>query len=389
VDGGIGVRDEIAQARSDGIGFGQPGDHLAGAVEGDDAAPAVDHGDQGADGAQDGVGELLLPRQALVGGAQVGERRVAGLLGGSADRDVALDADEVGQHLPGVEHRGNQQLIPEGRAVLAVVADGGDALAPLGDGLANGVEPRLVGVVAVQEAAVAADHLVGGVAGDVGEGRVGVDDGHVLGLGIDDDDALAGGLDGVVAQAHRRLGLAQVALAADGGGDIVDLQHAAGAGPAQGAHGGRLLDGFAVGRAGQRQDAAVQLVGQHRGEADGAALLDGLQQHRGDVVAKQLVQGAALGVGRRAAAAPGQPAVPEGDPAGGVKQRHATVQRVEHGVLARRCHLVRTHDSAFPFPRRLSPRLPADRRRWRPGTPRPSAGRRRRPGSPAGCATSG
>ena len=113
---------------------------------------------------------------------------------------VGLHADEGHQAPVAVEHRRDGQLVPEGGAVLAVVQQRrGDRLL-LAQRLAELLHPGGVGGRALQEPAVAADDLLGAVAGDPGEGRVDPDQGVVGLAGVGDGEGDVGGDDGAVAQ---------------------------------------------------------------------------------------------------------------------------------------------------------------------------------------------
>jgi len=86
--------------------------------------------------------------------------------------DVVHDADVVRRAAVEVGHRRDQQLVPEERAVLAVIAQHGAHLAVRDERLADRDEAFLVAIVAVQEAAVESDHFDRIVARDAPERRV-------------------------------------------------------------------------------------------------------------------------------------------------------------------------------------------------------------------------
>src|ERR671916_2291626 len=77
-----------------------------------------------------------------------------------------------------VVDRGEPQLVPEQGAVLAVVAQEDLAVAPLPEGGAHLQQGRLVSVGPLQETAIAADNLPGGVTGHEFEAAVDVDEGR-------------------------------------------------------------------------------------------------------------------------------------------------------------------------------------------------------------------
>jgi hypothetical protein len=94
------------------------------------------------------------------GGPLGGQVQLALLLGLHPDRHVGLDADEVGQPALRVVHGRDGQLVPEGRAVLAVVEQrDGEVLLAL-QRVPDALHVGRVGVRALQEAAVAAEHLL-------------------------------------------------------------------------------------------------------------------------------------------------------------------------------------------------------------------------------------
>jgi hypothetical protein len=102
-------------------------------------------------------------------------------------------------------HRGEPQFVPEGSAVLPVIAQENLAIAPFSEGGAHHQQGRLVPVVALQEAAVAAEHVLGGVASHELEAAVDVDEGLIGSRGIADGDAVAAGGNRPVQQAQLPL----------------------------------------------------------------------------------------------------------------------------------------------------------------------------------------
>jgi hypothetical protein len=92
-----------------------------------------------------------------------------------------LGGEEIDQ-LPGlVVHRRNEQGIPEGRAVLAVIEDFHRDIAPLGDRRLDLPDHMPVGVRPLEKAAVVPVDVLGGVAGHFEKGVIGEDD-RVVGL---------------------------------------------------------------------------------------------------------------------------------------------------------------------------------------------------------------
>src|SRR5215213_5075228 len=122
-------------------------------------------------------------------------------LGEFALGDVLLYPDEVGDAPPVVAHRGDAQLLPEQRAVLAVVAHRNPAISAFPDGRPHLFEGGLAPVVALQEATVAPDDLLGRVAGYALEGGVGVDDRVVGPVWVGDEDAGPRRFDGALQHA--------------------------------------------------------------------------------------------------------------------------------------------------------------------------------------------
>src|SRR5262249_13604415 len=93
-----------------------------------------------------------------------------------------------------------------------------------------------IGVLALEQTAIAAGHLFLAVAGDALEAGAGVEGRVIRTGGVGDDDALSGGLDGAVAQA-------QFILCFFAGGDIVgDTRQAVGSSVGPGQRGGGNVD---------------------------------------------------------------------------------------------------------------------------------------------------
>ncbi len=147
---------------------------------------------------RDGVADVGQQRQAGAGAALAGQRELAGVLGVDARGDVGLHADEVDQGALAVEDRGDRHLVPERRAVGAVVEQG------LADGLgrtqggADAVDRRAVGVGPLQEPAVAPEHLARAVPGGALERGVHPHQGVVLDERVADGERQVGGHDRAV-----------------------------------------------------------------------------------------------------------------------------------------------------------------------------------------------
>ncbi|KQW97190.1 hypothetical protein ASC94_10405 [Massilia sp. Root418] len=149
-----------------------------------------------------------VPQQVAVG--QAGQRIVvdfvleqrSALLQG---RDIVDDADKVADLVLVVAHRRHRQVVPEQFAVLAQVAEHHVDLALGGDGGAQLGALGLVQAGRGHEAAIVADRLGRAVAGDVFERGIDVHDRVVLAGAARDDDAIAGGVQGPLAQAQRFL----------------------------------------------------------------------------------------------------------------------------------------------------------------------------------------
>lgn len=114
------------------------------------------------------------------------------------DGDVELGGDEVLRldgffSLRGAEDGGDHDSVPEPRTVLAVIQQVERDAAVLGDGVAQADDVVRAGVGALEEAAVAADDLRGGVAR------------QPLESGVDEDDGVVG--QARVADGHRNDGV--------------------------------------------------------------------------------------------------------------------------------------------------------------------------------------
>ena len=98
--------------------------------------------------------------------------------------------DELDDLAVVVADGGDGEHVPEGRAVLAVVEQAAAEAAAGLDGVPDLGDLVHVRVGALQEAAVAADHVLGGVAGHGVEAGAGVDDGAVRARGVGDHERL-------------------------------------------------------------------------------------------------------------------------------------------------------------------------------------------------------
>ena len=150
---------------------------------------------------------LLAAGQRLLGLDPIGHVE----LRGEEELDVAVLA----------AHRADIERIPEGAAVLAVIAQLDVHRLFARHGLAQTIHLGGIGVRPLQEPAVAADDLVTRVAGEILEGLVGEDD-RIVGLPrIGDDHRHAGSANG------SREGIAPALLVADDLGKVpvVALSH--------------------------------------------------------------------------------------------------------------------------------------------------------------------
>lgn len=108
---------------------------------------------------------------------------------------VFLDTDEVSALFDVVPHRGDRQFIPEGAAILAVVAQHFAARAAFGQRLANAGAAKLVAVVGLQEAAILIKDFVTAIAGQAFEGGIHVDEDGVVAFLFGDHDPVIGCID--------------------------------------------------------------------------------------------------------------------------------------------------------------------------------------------------
>jgi len=275
-----------------------------------------------------GLGQEVVEGAAV---GQAGEQVVAGLVAQPLRLlvllgDVLLEADEVAAAPGGVEYRADAETVPEGGTILAVVEQGGLDLPLVGDGGADSGDLVPLGVGALEEAAVAAEHLLEGVAAQGAEGPVGVDDG-VVGirrLGHDNADGarLHTALQQVEpvllavadqGQGDQRCGLEQQPLA--GGGRLARCAVVGAEGAQQLAVGGhhrvRPAGAKALGQGGVPEGLPARVPGDilahHRAALKGGAaegghprahpdLLEPLDEGGGEAPVGQQAQGAAPGV---------------------------------------------------------------------------------------------
>jgi hypothetical protein len=155
-------------------------------------------------------GRLGEQPQVPAGLLGLGQRRAPLLLDDHAFGHVVLHADEVDQLALAVEHRGDRHLVPEGRAVAAVVQQHLGDRDPLVERPRDPADRRAIGGVALQEPAVAAHDLGRAVPGEPGEGRVHPDQRVVRAARVGDREGHLGGDDRAVAQHLEASALALV-----------------------------------------------------------------------------------------------------------------------------------------------------------------------------------
>nr|WP_245303376.1 hypothetical protein [Mesorhizobium loti] len=126
-------------------------------------------------------------------GEHVGAGALGNLRGGDpARRHVPHQSDIVRRLATSDAHRCEAEFVPEPATVLAeVLQRDGNILTP-GDGFANGLDFGLKAIAALQEAAVSPDQFVAGIAGDVLERAVDVDERHTLFTQIADGQTIPG-----------------------------------------------------------------------------------------------------------------------------------------------------------------------------------------------------
>ena len=127
------------------------------------------------------------------------------LLQADARGDVGLGADEMRQPPRLVVDGRDAELVGESGPVPAVVGDRALEVATFGDRAPHLLRDRALGPGALQEAAVAAENVAGGVARETLEGRVDVDDRMPLLGRVRDDHAVARRGERTVVQAQHLL----------------------------------------------------------------------------------------------------------------------------------------------------------------------------------------
>ena len=125
---------------------------------------------------------------------------------------VGLDADEMGDLAGVVPHGGDGQAVPERRAVLAAVEDLDGAVAAGDQGVADLLHGLRVGVIPLQELAVAVQRLLGRVAGQALEALVDVDQRTARQAGVRDGDALGGHRERPVLQVQPLIDVSSVSF---------------------------------------------------------------------------------------------------------------------------------------------------------------------------------
>jgi len=133
----------------------------------------------------------------------VGAQVLRPLLGRAPFGDVGLHA-HVLDDAPAVRDGRDRDLVPERRAVAAVVAHHDRRRALLADGRGERGRGPAIGVRALEKAAVAPDRLLARVAREPLEAGVDVDDRQVRGERVDDHDPVLGGGERRVLHAHVR-----------------------------------------------------------------------------------------------------------------------------------------------------------------------------------------
>ena len=118
------------------------------------------------------------------------------ILGGAPARHVKLAGEEIQQLAFSIVDRADEQRVPEGSTVLAVVQDFGAERAVGVQRIADMLNRLPVGPGALQEAAVAPDHFTFGIAGQVEEGAVREDNGVIRDIRVGNDHRHPRHLDG-------------------------------------------------------------------------------------------------------------------------------------------------------------------------------------------------
>ena len=111
--------------------------------------------------------------------------------------DLTLDSDIVGNVSRSIAQSRNEELIPKGGSVDAVVQQADRHVGTFLDGATNLFDGLGVGLGTLQEAAVAAQNLVETVSSQVEESLSGVDNWIVGKRWVGDDKVLLGSLQGL------------------------------------------------------------------------------------------------------------------------------------------------------------------------------------------------
>ena len=152
-----------------------------------------------------GLGQPVF-QQGAVG--QLGEHIVAGVVGqlvfdGFALGNVVLYPHVMGDFIALIADRRQVQVVPERSAVFTVVAQHNRHFFAIGQAPVDGLQRlhvAVIGWIALQEPAVAAQYFGGGVAGDALEGGVYVHQWHVVGTGIGHHHAVGAGFNAALQQ---------------------------------------------------------------------------------------------------------------------------------------------------------------------------------------------
>ena len=92
------------------------------------------------------------------------------------DAGVMLGADKMGQHPGIIVHWRDRQFVDEAGPVLSIVPEPYPAMPPFLDRAPENGDRALILVVALEEAAVLADDILGAIAGQFVESGIGIDD---------------------------------------------------------------------------------------------------------------------------------------------------------------------------------------------------------------------
>jgi len=112
-------------------------------------------------------------------------------------RNLALDPHEVGDVAAGIAEGGNEELIPEGCTIDAVVEQADGHVVAGFDRLADALGCLGIRFWTLQEATIAAEDLIQRVAGEVEKSLTGIDDRVVGQRGVRDHEVLLGRLEGL------------------------------------------------------------------------------------------------------------------------------------------------------------------------------------------------